>query len=106
MIATADGIDGPINKIKWNGYFMFNAMTMMGGAGVGLDYGYVGYAHTSQMDGTQVPTMLRIKGTLSSASNFHSFSIFFDKLTPFYLNPSVSQISCFTTDPTPLCTYH
>ena len=32
MIATTDGIDGPLNQITHNGFFLINAFTMINSA--------------------------------------------------------------------------
>ncbi|TXH54949.1 MAG: hypothetical protein E6Q89_07300 [Bacteroidia bacterium] len=32
MIATVDGIDGPLNRMKFNGYFLINGFTLMNSA--------------------------------------------------------------------------
>lgn len=81
MIATVDGIDGPLNRMKFNGYFLINSFTMMNTAEITtVNCGYVAYSHTTQMDGSQVPTMLRIRGTLPSITNFHTLNLYFDKL--------------------------
>ena len=85
MIATIDGIDGPFNRITFNGYFLINAFTLMEDADINtISTGFVGYSHTSQMDGSQVPTMLRLKGTIAGTTNFHTLNIFFDELEPFF----------------------
>jgi len=55
------------------------------------------------MDGSKVPTMLRIKGSIAAATDFDSLSIFFDKLTPFYTNYYTGDIFCKTTEDTPFC---
>ena len=53
MIATTDGIDGPLNKITHNGFFLINAFTMMNDLTLGtLNVGFVAYSHSSQMDGS------------------------------------------------------
>lgn len=49
------------------------------------------------MDGSKVPTLLRIKGSISDSVNFDSVSIFFDSLTPFYSNYYTGDIFCRTT---------
>jgi hypothetical protein len=28
MVATVDGIDGPMNKMKYNGFWLINSFTM------------------------------------------------------------------------------
>ncbi len=88
MIATIDGIDGPLNRITFNGFFLINGFTLMNAqeASVGGDVlaSFVAYAHSSQMDGSQVPTMLRIKGDIQGTTNFNTLNIYFNELTPFF----------------------
>jgi len=43
MIATVDGIDGPTNKIKYNGFFLINSFSMPTATLGTLNYGYVNY---------------------------------------------------------------
>jgi len=106
MIATVDGIDGPSNKIKYNGFFLINSFTMPTATLGTLNYGFVNYEPTTPMDGSKVPTMLRIKGTISDNTNFDSLSIFFDKLTPFYTNYYTGDIFCKSTEGTPFCKFN
>jgi hypothetical protein len=106
MIATVDGYDGPTNKIKYNGFFLINSFTMPDVATGTLNYGFVNYQYTSPMDGSKVPTMLRIKGTIADSTNFDSLSIFFDKLTPFYSNYYTGDIFCRSTEGTPFCKFN
>lgn len=81
MIATVDGIDGPLNRMKFNGYFFINGFTLMNSAAIStINYGYVAYSHAAQLDGSHVPTLIRAKGTIPGATNFNSLCIFFDKL--------------------------
>ena len=102
MIATIDGIDGPLNKIVYNGFFLINSFTMMSSAVLNtLNVGYVAYGHSSQMDGSKVPTLLRVKGDVTGSANFHSLAIFFDKLTPFFFNYHNGDIYCHSTDGAP-----
>lgn len=106
MIATVDGIDGPMNRMVYNGYFLINGFTMMNSAAINtINLGYVGYAHTVQMDGSKVPTMLRFKGTIPSVANYDKLYIFFDKLAPFFSNLHNGDIYCQTTDPSSKCKY-
>ena len=80
MIATVDGIDGPLNRMTFNGYFLYNGFTMMNTAAITtINSGFVAYSHTSQLDGSTVPTMMRVKGNIASATNFYALCIFFDQ---------------------------
>ena len=48
MIATVDGIDGPLNRMKFNGYFLINGFTLVNSAAINtLNSGFVAYSHTS-----------------------------------------------------------
>lgn len=105
MIATCDGIDGPANKIKFTSFFLINSFTMLTSTLGTLNYGYVNYERTNPMDGSKVPTMLRIKGSIADNTNFDSLSIFFDKLTPFYSNYYTGEIFCKSTEGTPFCKF-
>lgn len=58
------------------------------------------------MDGSQVPTMIRIKGTISDNTDFDSLSIFFDQLTPFYSNYYTGDVFCQSSDGTKFCKFH
>jgi hypothetical protein len=49
------------------------------------------------MDGSKVPTLLRIKGSIADSVNFDSLSVFFDSLTPYYSNYYTGDIFCRTT---------
>lgn len=105
-MAAIDGIDGPKNKLIYNGFFLINAFTMMNDATLGtLNLGYVAYAHSIQMDGSKVPTLIRAKGSVAGSSNFHSLAIFFDKLTPFFSNYHNGDIYCHSTDGSPYCKF-
>jgi hypothetical protein len=105
MIATCDGIDGPANKIKYNSFFLINSFTMLTASLGTVNYAYVNYENVTPMDGSKVPTMLRIKGSIADNSNFDSLSIFFDKLTPFYANYYTGDVFCKSTDGTPFCKF-
>lgn len=106
MIATVDGIDGPLNRMTFNGYFLFNGFTLKASSRIStLNAGYVAYNSVNQMDGSFVPTMLRVKGVLPPITNFYSVNIFFDQLTPFFSNYYNGDIYCKTTDPIPNCKY-
>lgn len=106
MIATVDGIDGPSNKIKYNGFFLINAFTMPAATLGTLNYDFVNYEYATPMDGSKVPTMLRIKGSIADNTNFDSLAIFFDKLTPFYSNYYTGDVFCKSTEGTPFCKFH
>jgi hypothetical protein len=42
MIATVDGIDGPLNKMKYTSYFLINGFTLMNSSIVNsFNFGYV-----------------------------------------------------------------
>lgn len=106
MIATVDGIDGPMNRMTYNGYFLINGFTMMNSAAINtVNSGYVGYANAVQMDGSKVPTMLRVKGVLPTITNFYQLCIFFDVLTPFFSNLHNGDVYCQTTDTISKCKY-
>ena len=59
-----------------------------------LSTGFVGYAHSAQMDGCKVPTLLRLKGSITGTTNFHTLNIFFDELDPFFENYYAGDIFC------------
>lgn len=105
MIATCDGIDGPANKIKYNSFFLINSFTMLASTLGTVNYAYVNYEYATPMDGSKVPTMLRIKGSIADNTNFDSLSIFFDKLTPFYQNYYTGDVFCKSTDGTSFCKF-
>ena len=84
MVATVDGINGPQNTMTYNGYFLINGFTQSAPLNT-VNMGFVNYQSSTAMDGSQVPTLLRIKGTLPAA-NFDSLVVFFDTLTPFFSN--------------------
>jgi hypothetical protein len=46
--------------------------------------GFSNYFSNSPLDGSTVPTILRINGTLKTGDTI--LSVFFDDLTPFYRN--------------------
>jgi len=105
MIATVDGIDGPLNKLTYKGFFLINGFSIVDTAIPTLNMGFMNYASTTPMDGSKVPTFLRIKGTIPGTTNFYSLSVFFDKLTPFFSNAYTGDIYCTSTDGTPFCQY-
>ncbi len=43
MIATVDGIDGPLNKMKFNGFFLINSFTMVNTLINTINYGFMNY---------------------------------------------------------------
>lgn len=105
MIATVDGIDGPLNKMKFNNYFLINGFTFSTPTNT-INMGFVNFK-SSALDGSQVPTMLRIKGTISNnASALNSLVVFFDQLTPFFSNMQSGEIYCQNTDNTYPCRYY
>lgn len=107
MIATVDGIDGPLNKLVYNGFFLINGFTMVDTPISTLNMGFMNYESTTPMDGSEVPTVLRVKGKIAGTTNFTSLSIFFDKLTPFYANYYTGDIFCESTDAgAPYCQYY
>ncbi len=86
MIATVDGINGPQNKMTYNGYFLINGFTQSTSSGT-VSMGYINYQSSTAMDGSQVPTLLRIKGTITgNQTALDSLIVFFDTLTPFFSN--------------------
>lgn len=98
MIATVDGIDGPLNRMTFNGYFLFNGFTLKAADRITtLNAGFVAYNSVNQMDGSSVPTLLRVKGVLPAITNFYSVNIFFDQLSPFFSNLYNGDIYCRTT---------
>lgn len=97
MIAMVDGIDGPLNKMKFNSFFLINSFSMVNTVINTINYGFMNYEPTNPMDGSKVPTVLRIKGSIADSVNFESVSIFFDRLTPFYSNYYTGDIFCRTT---------
>ena len=86
LVATVDGINGPANKMTFNGYFLINGFTQSTPTNT-LNMGFINYNAVTAMDGSQVPTLLRIKGTITgNASALDSLVVFFDSLTPFFSN--------------------
>lgn len=107
MIATIDGINGPQNRMTYNGYFLINGFTQAATAAGTLNMGFINYQSSSAMDGSKVPTMLRIKGTVTNNSTaFDSLTVFFDTLTPFFSNKHSGEIYCYNSDSTVPCIYH
>lgn len=65
MIITYDGIDGPTNKIVSQGYFLINSFSQSPSNLGTLYYGFMNYQYSSPLDGSRIPTMLRLKGTMA-----------------------------------------
>jgi hypothetical protein len=87
MIATVDGINGPQNKMTYNGFFLINSFSQTATASGTINFGFINYQSSTAMDGSKVPTLLRLKGTIiNNATAFDSLVIFFDSLTPFFSN--------------------
>jgi len=88
MIMTYDGIDGPANKVVQQGYFLINAFSQTASPLGTLNYGFMNYQQASPLDGSRIPTMLRLKGTLAipAGSVLDSLTVFFDSMTPFFSN--------------------
>jgi hypothetical protein len=81
MIATVDGIDGPKNKLRFVSFFMVNAYTLMRTPLSSLNMGFVAYSGSQQMDGSKVPTLLRVRNTdNASGFNMTKVVVFFDEL--------------------------
>lgn len=97
MVATVDGIDGPTSKIKYISYFIVNAYTLNN-----ADYiatykcNYVGYSGSLAMDGSQVPTLLRVTGTIPTP-NLHRLYLFANHLLPYHYNPYTAHVYCLTS---------
>ena len=86
MIATVDGINGPQNTMTYKGYFLINGFTQSTSAGT-INMGFINYQSSTAMDGSQVPTMLRIKGSVTNnQTSLDSLIVFFDTLTPYFSN--------------------
>lgn len=105
MIATIDGIDGPLNKITENGFFLINAFTMKSSALSSINYGLMNYYVSTPLDGSTVPTFFRFKGSITD-TNIDSLTIFFDNLKPFYENYYTGDIYCYSSDGSSYCTYY
>jgi hypothetical protein len=87
MIATVDGINGPQNKMTYNGFFLINSFSQTATVSGTINFGFINYQSSTAMDGSQVPTLLRLKGTITNnATALDSLVIFFDSLTPFFSN--------------------
>lgn len=86
MIATVDGINGPLNKMVFNGFFLINGFSQAPSVSGTINFGFMNYQSSTAMDGSKVPTLLRIKGTIANTTALDSLIIFFDSLTPFFSN--------------------
>jgi hypothetical protein len=109
MIASIDGIDGPLNKIKYNGFFLINGYVLSDTPLNTLNMGFINYDSVSPMDGSKVPTLLRIKGintAITGVTNFDSLTVFFDNLTPFFSNYHAGEIFCQSTDGVSMCKHY
>ena len=105
MFATVDGINGPANTMTFNGYFLINGFTQSTSANT-LNMGFVNYQSSTAMDGSQVPTLLRIKGTIANnQTELDSLVVFFDTLTPFFSNKHSGEINCYNSDNMQPCRY-
>lgn len=106
MVATVDGIDGPQNKMTYNGYFLINGFTQVPAAANNLNMGFINYQATTAMDGSSVPTLLRVKGTIpDNTTQLDSLVVFFDSLTPFFSNKHAGEVVCNNTDNNFPCLY-
>jgi hypothetical protein len=89
-MAAVDGIYGPLNKMTYNSYFLINGFTQTSNSMATITMSYVNYlaSSTSPLDGSTVPTLIRITGSIpvSNATNLVKIAVFFDDLTPFYAN--------------------
>jgi len=88
MIITFDGIDGPLNKMVPKGYFLINGFSQTPSALGTIYYGFMNYQYSSPLDGSRIPTMLRLKGSIAvpGGSVLDSLIVFFDSMTPFFSN--------------------
>lgn len=106
MIATVDGIDGPLNKMTYNGFFLINGFSQVTPTAT-TKLGFINYFYSTPMDGSKVPTILRLKGTISNnATALDSLVVFFDSLTPFFSNMHSGEIYCYNSDNTKPCRYY
>lgn len=87
MIATVDGINGPQNKMTYNGFFLINSFSFAPTAAGTARVGFINYQSSTALDGSTVPTVLRVRGTIANnATALDSLVVFFDSLTPFFSN--------------------
>jgi len=108
MIVTFDGIDGPANRIVTQGYFLINSFSQAPSALNTLYYGFMNYQYGSPLDGSKIPTMLRLKGTMAipPGSVLDSLTVFFDSMTPFFSNQHAGEIYCYNSDNNLPCKYY
>lgn len=106
MIATIDGIDGPLNKVTYNGYFLINGFSLTTTALSTIKTSFVAYQNTPPMDGSKVPTLFRVQGTVTGTTDFHTLNLFFDKLEPFFENYHNGDIVCKKTTGNSYCKFY
>lgn len=108
MIITYDGIDGPANRLVPKGYFLINGFTQSPSSLGTLYFGFMNYQYNSPLDGSRIPTMLRLNGTMSipSGAVLESLIVFFDSMTPFFSNQHAGEIYCYNSDNTLPCKYY
>lgn len=108
MIITFDGIDGPLNKMTPKGYFLINGFTQTPTTLGTIYYGFMNYQYGSPLDGSKIPTMLRLRGsmTIPAGTVLDSLIVFFDSLTPFFSNQHAGEIYCYNSDNTLPCEYY
>lgn len=107
MIATVDGIDGPQNKMTYNGFFLINSFSQASSAVGTTRVGFINYQSSAILDGSQVPTMLRVKGTITNnQTTLDSLIVFFDTMTPFFSNKYSGEVYCYNTDNSYPCRYY
>ena len=58
------------------------------------------------MDGSKVPTLFRVKGSIPSSTNFNTLNLFFDKITPFFENYHNKDMYCESTDGAEYCKFY
>jgi hypothetical protein len=101
-MSAADGINGPLNKMAYNSYFLINAFTQTITSMASITTTFVNYlaSSTAPLDGSKVPTFLKITGSvpLGQATNLTKIAIFFDNLTPFFANAYTNEVYCYSTD--------
>jgi len=107
MIATVDGIDGPLNKITYNGFFLINGFSQAATATASTKLGFINYNSAAPMDGSKVPTVLRLTGNITANTTVpDSLIVFFDSLTPFFSNRHSGEIYCYNSDNSKPCRYY
>lgn len=110
-MAAVDGIYGPLNKMVYNSYFLINGFTQTSTPMSSITWTFINYlASPTPLDGSTVPTMIKISGSIPSANatNLMKIAVFFDDLTPFYSNLYTNEVYCYGSDPamTGLCDYY